>query len=274
MLIVESQNDMKQYYYHLRELIDSAKASLKEISIDYNSTVGPRTRKLLEISKQIIPLIELDYPKAAKVLQNAVHDITTFQNTINAYSFGDIRTAIKMLDVFFPPKLQDAPKVFISHSSKDETVVNSFVERILMLGCGFTRTEIFCTLDHTSIHTGDDFRTEIIENMKMCDFVLCMISENYKTSEVCQNEMGAAWTLNSVRVLPFKFPSLSFSEIGFLNVVKQCASIIDKTKLDELYEELCGFYNIKQDWCNFNKQKEDFVALVKKMSREEIRDKF
>ena len=259
---------MKQYYYHLRELIDSAKASLNEIVIDYNSTVGHRTKKLLEISKQIIPIIELDCPKGAKLLQNAIQNITTNQNTINAYYFGDIRTTINMLDVFFPPKLQDAPKVFISHSSKDETIVNSFVEKVLMLGCGFTRTDIFCTLDHTSIHTGDDFRTEIIENMKMCDFVLCMISENYKKSEVCQNEMGAAWTLNGVRVLPFKFPSLSFSEIGFLNVVKQCASITDKTKLDELYEELCGFYSIKQDWCNFNKQKEGFVELVKLFENE------
>lgn len=57
-------------------------------------------------------------------------------------------------------------KIFISHSSKDEVIINSFIEKILMLGCGFRRTDIFCTLDHTVIRTGDDFRNEIIGNMK------------------------------------------------------------------------------------------------------------
>ena len=70
-----------------------------------------------------------------------------------------------------------------------------------MLGCKFERTDIFCTLDHSAIHTGEDFRNEIVKNMKGCDFILCMISENYKRSEVCTNEMGAAWAMDGKRIL-------------------------------------------------------------------------
>ena len=153
-------------------------------------------------------------------------------------------------------------KIFISHSSEDEVVINSFIEKILMLGCGFKRSDIFCTLDHTAIRTGDDFREEIIRNMKGCEYILCMISDNYRNSEVCQNEMGAAWAMEGKRVLPFKFPNLKFTEIGFLNVVKQAADITDKSKLDELYDELCKCYDMQLDWKNYNKQKEDFVKLV------------
>lgn len=153
-------------------------------------------------------------------------------------------------------------KIFISHSSEDEVIINSFIEKILMLGCGFKRSDIFCTLDHTAIRTGDDFRDEIIRNMKGCDYILCMISDNYRTSEVCQNEMGAAWAMEGKRVLPFKFPNLKFTEIGFLNVVKQAADITDKSKLDELYDEFCKCYDLEPDWRNYNKQKEDFVKLV------------
>lgn len=40
-----------------------------------------------------------------------------------------------------------------------------------MLGCKFERTDIFCTLDHSAIHTGEDFRNEIVKNMKGCDFI-------------------------------------------------------------------------------------------------------
>lgn len=153
-------------------------------------------------------------------------------------------------------------KVFISHSSEDESIVNGFIKEILMLGCGLRRTDIFCTLDHTVIRTGDDFRNEIIENMKRCDYIICMISDNYRKSEVCQNELGAAWALKGKRVLPFKFPNLHFNEIGFLNVVKQAADLTDKSKLDELYDELCQFYDLKQDWRNFNNLKDDFIELV------------
>lgn len=153
-------------------------------------------------------------------------------------------------------------KIFISHSFNDSTIVNAFVKEILMLGCGFKPNDIFCTLDHTAIRTGDDFRNEIIANMKCCDFILCFISENYRKSEVCQNEMGAAWSLEGKRVIPFKFPNLSFNEIGFLNVVKQAADITDKAKLDELYKELCEFYNIKQEWISFNQRTTDFFKTV------------
>lgn len=130
------------------------------------------------------------------------------------------------------------------------------------MGCGFNAKDIFCTLDHTSIRTGDDFRNEIIANMKNSDFIICMISEKYRESGVCQNEMGAAWALERKRILPFKFPNLSFDEIGFLNVVKQCGDITDKSKLDELYKELCEFYEIEQDWMNYNKRTADFIKIV------------
>lgn len=152
-------------------------------------------------------------------------------------------------------------KLFISHSSEDEVIINGFIEKILIIGCGFKRSDIFCTLDHTSIRTGNDFRNDIIKNMKGCDYILCMISDNYRKSEVCQNEMGAAWAMEGKRVLPFKFPNIEFKEIGFLNVVKQAADITDKSKLDELYEELCKRYDLELDWKNYNKQKEAFVKL-------------
>ena len=153
-------------------------------------------------------------------------------------------------------------RIFISHSSNDETIVNAFIKNILMVGCGLRKTDIFCTIDHTAIQTGDDFRNEIIENMRRCDFILCMISDNYRKSEVCQNELGAAWAMGRKRILPLKFPNIKFNEIGFLNVVKQTADLTDKSKLDELYDELCQFYDLPQDWRSFNQQKDDFIKVV------------
>ena len=154
-------------------------------------------------------------------------------------------------------------KIFISHSSKDKPIVTSFIKEILKLGCGFKDEDIFCTLDSTAIRTGDDFQEQIIENMKKCDYILLFISENYNLSDVCKNEMGAAWALEGKRILPFILPGISFKQMGFLNVVKQGASIAEKKKLDELYQELCDNYDMKPNWPAFNNAKEDFVDSVK-----------
>lgn len=272
--------NMKRNYHQVRALIDSAKTLLTGISIDYNSEIGPKTKELVRICNSIAPLVKEKYPEIASIVMNSSSHIVNRQviqmspygpmvnkDLINAYSFGDIRTTIKILDVLYPEQEQKGYKIFVSHSSEDEIIVNSFIKNILMVGCGLRRRDIFCTLDHTVIRTGDDFRDEIIENMRNCDYILCLISDNYKNSEVCQNELGAAWAMNGKRVLPFKFPDVNFNEIGFLNVVKQAADLTDKSKLDELYDELCQFYELPQDWRNFNQQKDDFVELFNDRQR-------
>lgn len=62
-------------------------------------------------------------------------------------------------------------KFLISHSHSDKTIVDGFVKEILKVGCGFKDSDLFCTLDTSTIRTGDDFREKIIENMRDCDFI-------------------------------------------------------------------------------------------------------
>lgn len=270
---------MKQDNGQLRNLINTAKSLSTNItmSIRNNFPIVTDTQNLLGIARQIVPLINDNYKGIADVLKGAINDIKTIQafpmppygqlvnkEVINLYSLRDIMTTINILDSLIEESKpnQNSRKIFISHASADETIVNAFVKEILLLGCHFTPQEIFCTLDHNAIRTGEDFRNVIVENMKACDFVICLISDRYKQSEVCQNEMGAAWTLEDKRVLPFKFPNIKFSEIGFLNVVKQAADITDSSKLDELYVELCEHYDVQQDLIHFNKRKADFMKVV------------
>lgn len=270
---------MKQDNGQLRNLINTAKSLSTNItmSIRNHFPIDTDTQNLLGIARQIVPLINDNYKGIADVLKGAINDIKTIQaipmppygqlvnkEVINLYSLRDIMTTINILDSLIEElnPNQNSRKIFVSHASADETIVNAFVKEILLLGCHFTPQEIFCTLDHTAIRTGEDFRNVIVENMKACDYVICLISDSYKKSEVCQNEMGAAWTLEGKRVLPFKFPNIKFSEIGFLNVVKQAADITDSSKLDELYVELCEHYDVQQDLIHFNKRKADFMKVV------------
>ena len=53
--------------------------------------------------------------------------------------------------------------------------------------------------------------------------------------------------------------------MGFLNVVKQGASITEKRKLDEFYNEVCDYYTMPSDWPGFNKAKEDFIEIINQL---------
>lgn len=62
--------------------------------------------------------------------------------------------------------------------------------------------------------------------------------------------------------VPLACPNTTFNDMGFLNEVKQGASIADKRKLDEFYNEVCGYYGSSSEWPCFNKAKEDFIEII------------
>ena len=184
-----------------------------------------------------------------------------FQDCLNPFALGAVIAIVNVLKIKYVGD-GERKKFFISHSSGDKPFIKNFIKEILKVGCGFKDEDIFCTLDPSSIRTGDDFRKKIIENMKKCDYILLFISENYNQSDVCKNEMGAAWALEGKRILPFTLPGIPFEQMGFLNVVKQGALITEKRKLDEFYQEICDTYAIAPRWREFNNAKDDFVAAI------------
>ena len=224
----------------------------------------PGEDRLITIIKQLVEAIRDIEPENSERLLEELQNVKHMQpnQCVNPYSFGAIVAIVNILSRKYLKLKGNTRKLFISHSSNDKVIVNVFIKEILKIGCGFKDSDIFCTLDPTVIRTGDDFREKIVENMKECDFILLFISENYIKSEICQNEMGAAWALENKRVLPFVLPNTTFDQIGFLNVVKQGASITEKRKLDEFYKELCDYYTMSSDWPGFNNAKEDFIETI------------
>lgn len=221
---------------------------------------------LRETIKDKYPLIER---QLSEVMVKYDSNPYRYQGIIE--SIVEVIISLELQTKISDGKVKDAThesrKFFISHSSEDRTIVNGFVKEILKIGCGFKDCDIFCTLDPTVIRTGDDFRLNIVENLRECDYILLFISDNYIKSEICQNEMGAAWALGNKRVLPFVLPNTKFKDMGFLSEVKQGASITDKRKLDEFYSEICEYYGISSDWPSFNKAKEDFIEVINQLLR-------
>lgn len=153
-------------------------------------------------------------------------------------------------------------KIFISHSSEDKAIVDLFKNIILNAGLGIQDTDIaYTSATETGVPTGSNIPQYIKENIADSDFVFFMISDNYSKSEVCMNEMGAAWALDK-NVKPLLLHNVSFKSVGWLYGMNLCAKINDADRLDELRDEFLEKYNSRPKTAVWNRQKNKFLSKM------------
>lgn len=159
-------------------------------------------------------------------------------------------------------------KIFISHASNDKTLITEFVDRILKLACGYNDSEIvYTSLESTGVEPGNKIPEFIKENLTTSSIVLFMISDNYKQSEVCLNEMGAAWALDR-KIVSIVLPSASFEKLGWLTSLNKALKIDNSESLDKLYSMLCRKDSNVLEW---NQQKESFLKFCLTMPKPQLR---
>lgn len=131
-----------------------------------------------------------------------------------------------------------AVKIFISHSSKDYNIVNSFVDNILLLGLELTRNDIFCTSSEgMGIKSGEDWKKKIESSFKESQVILLIITPNYKASEICQNEMGAAW-MSDKKVIPLIIEPIGYKSVGVVVEPKQISKLNSEDDIDKIHTSL------------------------------------
>lgn len=164
-------------------------------------------------------------------------------------------------------------KIFISHSSRDKLIIDAFVDKVLKLGTGLKDSQIYCTsIQGLGIENGADFREHIKENLKDSTHVFIMVSEDYKKSEVCINEMGAAWAREDCEVVQLLFPELGFHNLGLLTNTLQAGKLDDEFELDTLHEK---FKQGEVKIARWNKYKKEFLQFLQsnvKTSLEKLED--
>lgn len=144
-------------------------------------------------------------------------------------------------------------KVFISHSSQDKKILDSFVDNILIRACGLTTENIVYTSIHsTGVDLGEGIPNFIKHNLRTSSLVLFMISDNYRKSEVCLNEMGATWALERKNISVL-MPNISFDKLGWLTSFNKAIRIDDEEGLDRIFELLSRGSCKLSDWTRIKK---------------------
>ena len=156
-------------------------------------------------------------------------------------------------------------KIFISHASEDEKVVSLFVDKILFAGSGVKESEVMYTSrEDTGIANGEDIPETIKKGIKECEFFFMMVSDNYRRSEVCLNEMGAAWMCDNLRRKIIVLPEVGFDKIGWLMSLNKGTKLDNKDGLDMIHDEIVSVLKKNNITAAWNRNKDAFVAALKK----------
>lgn len=154
-------------------------------------------------------------------------------------------------------------KIFISHRSKNRELVECFLE-FLQLGMGVDRSDIYCTSYPGELKTGENFMEAIRSQLRDCEVVIALITEEYLASHFCMIELGAAWGLSKAF-----FPLLAVSVEELQNtplIGLQLRSLKKEEDLSAVYDEL-GKCRVRKECqtAEFTKRMPEFVKKMKQL---------
>ena len=184
----------------------------------------------------------------------------------------------KNIDKYFPKEEIEEmeedtmlkPKIFISHSSADLKYVEPFVE--LLADIGMTNDNLFCSSvpDYAIPLNQDiyDYLASLFRKYKL--YVIFALSDNYYSSSVCMNEMGAAWVLKN-EYTSILLPKFEYQEIkGAVNPNKIGMKLDDddellKKRLGELKNIISEKFSIRVPDMRWEKKRNDFISKIKSL---------
>jgi len=126
-------------------------------------------------------------------------------------------------------------KIFISHSSQDEELVNAFMD-LFQTQFNLTRQNFFNTSDF-QLELGGNWIEEIKTAMQESTLVLPIITPNYLDSHFCLCELGAAW-VKDTQLFPIIVPPLTHRALDATpyRAWKQSVTLDSEEGMTRLYD--------------------------------------
>lgn len=159
-------------------------------------------------------------------------------------------------------------RVFISHSSQDKEIVSSFIENILVAGCGLRQEDIMYTsCEDMGVGNGEDIPMAIKKGIQECQLFLMMVSEHYRSSEVCMNEMGAAWITDSIQKrCILLLPDVGFDKMGWLLSLSKANKLNEEDGLNHFHDIIVPLLNLPLMTGTWNKCRSKFLSSLQNLS--------
>ncbi|MGK9391311.1 toll/interleukin-1 receptor domain-containing protein [Bacillus sp. 8A6] len=136
-------------------------------------------------------------------------------------------------------------KFFVSHSTNDPEIVECFNEQFLRLALGIPKEQIYCTSVQGTLHIGEHFNDEILENLQNSEVVIFLITKKFLKSNYCLAELGAAWALGK-KVYPLLLDQLDYHVLNSTPFHgRQSIKVSELSSINQLADEF-----FKMNWIN------------------------
>ena len=156
-----------------------------------------------------------------------------------------------------------ATTVFVSHASADQQIVSMFVEEVLISGMGLRSEEVFYSSDEdTGVENGKDIPEAIRTGLLEAKVFIMMVSDSYRRSEVCLNEMGAAWIRDDLLRIILLLPGTGFDRMGWLVSLKKGTRLEDSDGLDGIYDQMANVLKFPRRTATWNRHKKAFISSI------------
>ena len=133
-------------------------------------------------------------------------------------------------------------RVFISHSADDEDLAQALIS-LLEAAFHFEEREVRCTsLPGYKLRTGSHTSTQLKQELKEAEVVICILTPVSTDSEWVRFELGEAWAMDNTWVVPL-LVGLDYDELPGplreVHALKATDSVGIYQLLDEMEERLC-----------------------------------
>ena len=140
-------------------------------------------------------------------------------------------------------------KVFVSHSYADKDIATRIIDYLLIPIFDLDKkNDIFFTSKReTGIKSSLNWRNKIKSSLKEANIFVALITTNFKKSEMCLNELGAAW-ISEKRIFALIIPPITFKNFSIVISDLQADNLLEKDHVysfvDSLSLSLLKIYRI------------------------------
>lgn len=136
---------------------------------------------------------------------------------------------------------ESGPRVFVSHSSNDRSIVDSFLRLLLLSITGLRRKQIRFTSDAaTGLSPGDWIAPQLIEDIRGCSCFVAVVSESFLSSIYCLCELGVRLGVPGSKVIAVYLPGIDPPTLGGVFAQMHLSPLTVENSVQEIVKQIAG----------------------------------
>jgi hypothetical protein len=170
------------------------------------------------------------------------------------------------IDLFISNTLKNTPvkKLFVSHSSMDDKLIEPLITLINLIGLNHDKI-FYCSIPGYGLAPGENIFDGLKRELSNEVFALFMLSKNFYSSPICMCEMGAVW-IKSHKQIQILIPPMEFKEIDGVFPNHIGFKLNNKSDLNALKDEIENYFDLpKMNATRWEEKRDEYLTKINEL---------